>query len=234
MPVQTVTAGVRRGVNPLVNWYLVEDDDGVTAIDAGFPPDFDTLRHALNGAPLRAVVITHGHLDHVGFAERARCELGATVYLPAEDVKIATSPIPLAKSERNPLVYVLRYADTRRLYLGATLQRGPFGQRIREHETYRDGDELPVPGRPRAIACPGHTFGHCALHVAERDALFTGDAIVMRDPYTGRAGPCLVARAATADSALNLRSLDALERVRARWVLTGHGEPWDGGAAEAA
>ena len=63
--------------------------------------------------------------------------------------------------------------------------------------------------------------------------LFAGDAIVTRDPYTGRAGPRLVARAATADSAQNLRSLDALAQTGARWVLTGHGEPWDRGADEA-
>jgi glyoxylase-like metal-dependent hydrolase (beta-lactamase superfamily II) len=35
------------------------------------------------------------------------------------------------------------------------------------------------------IECPGHTFGHCALHLADRDVLFTGDALVTRDPYTG-------------------------------------------------
>jgi glyoxylase-like metal-dependent hydrolase (beta-lactamase superfamily II) len=233
MPPQTITDGVRRVANPLVNWYLVEDTDGVTAIDAGFPPDYERLRAALNGAPLRAVVITHGHADHVGFAERARKELGATVYLPEGDVKIATSPIPLAKSEGNPLKYFLRYADTRRLYLGSLRQIGFSGQRIREYTTYRGGEELPVPGRPRAVFSPGHTFGHCALHVPDRDVLFAGDAIVTRDPYTGRQGPCIVAKAATADSALNLRSLDALEATGARHVLTGHGEPWDRGIEEA-
>ena len=231
--VQPVVDGVRRGANSLVNWYLVDGDDGVTAIDAGFPPDFDDLRAALGGAQLRAVVITHGHVDHVGFAERARRELGATVYLPADDVKIATSWFPLARSERNPLLYVLRYGDTRRLYLGATLQRGMLGQRISAWETYRGGEELPVPGRPRAVACPGHSLGHCALHLPDRDVLFAGDAIVTRDPYTGREGPRLVARAATADSAQNLRSLEALAQTGAKWVLTGHGEPWDRGAEEA-
>jgi glyoxylase-like metal-dependent hydrolase (beta-lactamase superfamily II) len=83
------------------------------------------------------------------------------------------------------------------------------------------------------VECPGHTFGHCALHLADREVLFTGDALVTRDPYTDRTGPCLVARAATADSALNLRSLDALEATAARTVLTGHGDPYSGGIEEA-
>src|SRR5919199_712230 len=114
MAVETMTVGVRRGINPLVNWYLVEGDGGVTAVDAGFPPDYKQLREALDGAPLRAVVLTHGHVDHVGFAEKARRELGATVYIPAGDVEIATSPFPLAKSEANPLTYFARYGDTRK------------------------------------------------------------------------------------------------------------------------
>jgi glyoxylase-like metal-dependent hydrolase (beta-lactamase superfamily II) len=233
MSKQTVTDGVHRIANPLVNWYLVEGDDGVTAVDAGFPPDYDRLTQALDGKPLRAVVLTHGHLDHVGFAERARKELGATVYIPEGDVKIATSPIPMAKSERNPLVYVLRYGETRRLYLGALRQRGVAGQRIKQYETYRGGDDLPVPGRRAAVDTPGHTFGHIALHLRDRDVLFTGDALVTFDPYTGRRGPRMVARAATADSALNRRSLDALEATGARIVLTGHGEPWHEGIGAA-
>lgn len=228
-----VAPGVRRIANPLVNWYLVEGDDGMTAVDAGFPPDWDVLQRELNGTPLRAVLLTHGHVDHVGFAEKARRELGAAIYISERDAKIARSPIPLAKSERNPLGYFLRHAETRRLYLGALMQRAALGQKISEYTTFADGEQLPVPGAPRVIECPGHTFGHCAIHLPDREVLFTGDALVTSDPYTARTGPCLVARAATADSALNLRSLDALEATAARTVLTGHGDPYNGGIEEA-
>jgi glyoxylase-like metal-dependent hydrolase (beta-lactamase superfamily II) len=60
-----------------------------------------------------------------------------------------------------------------------------------------------------------------------------GDAIVTLDPYTGRTGPRLVARAATVDSRRNLESLDALVATRAKTVLTGHGEPWTDGIESA-
>ena len=59
--------------------------------------------------------------------------------------------------------------------------------------------------------------------------LLAGDALVTLDPYTGRKGPRLVARAATADAERNLRSLDALAETGATHVLTGHGEPWHQG-----
>ena len=84
------------------------------------------------------------------------------------------------------------------------------------------------------IFTPGHTFGHCALHLPDRGVLLAGDAIVMFDPYTARRGPCLVARAATADSERALASLDRIADAGADVVLTGHGPPWTGGARQAA
>jgi glyoxylase-like metal-dependent hydrolase (beta-lactamase superfamily II) len=63
--------------------------------------------------------------------------------------------------------------------------------------------------------------------------VLAGDAIVTLDPYTGKRGPRVVARAATAYSDRALASLDALAETGAGTVLTGHGEPWTGGAAEA-
>ena len=64
--------------------------------------------------------------------------------------------------------------------------------------------------------------------------MIAGDAVVTLDPYTGRTGPRIVARAATADSERALRSLDALAATDAGTVLVGHGPAWTGGAREMA
>ena len=70
------------------NCYLLRGGDGAVLIDAG--PDLDghiaaTLA-ALNGLPLRAILITHPHLDHSAAAPRLAAQTGAKVYsfgLPA-------------------------------------------------------------------------------------------------------------------------------------------------------
>ena len=103
---------------------------------------------------------------------------------------------------------------------------------VKEVVRFEDG-VLPVPGSPRVVFTPGHTHGHCSLHLPERDAVLDGDAIVTLDPYTARRGPRLVARAATVDSDRNLRGLDALAATQARTVLVGHGEPWTDGVEAA-
>ena len=51
------------------------------------------------------------------------------------------------------------------------------------------GGTLPVPGSPTVVLSPGHTLGHCALHLPDRDVLLAGDALVTLDPYTGPHGP---------------------------------------------
>ncbi len=101
---------------------------------------------------------------------------------------------------------------------------------IAQVKTYVDGT-LDVPGRPQGVFTPGHTFGHCSLYYPERDTLIAGDAVVTLNPYTGDHGPQHVARAATADTAQALRSLDAVAGTGAPTVLTGHGETWRHGAA---
>lgn len=66
-----------------------------------------------------------------------------------------------------------------------------------------EGGTLPVPGSPQVVFTPGHTLGHCALHLPDRDVVIAGDAIVTLNPYTGATGPQIVARAATVDSERN-------------------------------
>ena len=226
-----VAEGVTRFVDQdVVNWYLVETPEGPVAVDAGFPTAWKQIES--RAGELRAIVITHAHIDHLGFAEIARRAHGTPVYIPEGDAENARHTLRYYKSERLPLPYIVKYAPTRSLYWKATKSGSIVGKTLAEFETYGDGDELP--GGLRAVHTPGHTDGHMALHLPDRDVLFAGDAVVTRDPYTNRVGPRIVARAATKDAERAKRSLDAIERTGAGTVLTGHGDPWTQGAEMAA
>lgn len=240
MDAQQVAPGVHRiHSHHVVNWYLVEDEGRLTMIDAGLPPDWEVLGRvvrSLGRAPsdVTAVVLTHAHIDHTGIAERAREEAGATVYLPEGERELAAHQLRASKSSRNPVGY-LRNAATRSLYMTMFRSGALRSRPISAFETYDDGDELAaVPGRPVAVGTPGHTSGHMALHLPGRDVLFTGDSLVTRNPYTGDTGPRLVSLAATEDADQALASLDRIAATGAGTLLPGHGDPWTGGAAEAA
>jgi glyoxylase-like metal-dependent hydrolase (beta-lactamase superfamily II) len=216
----------------------VEGDDGLTVVDAGVPRSWESLVEALQRLgrsldDIRAVVLTHAHFDHVGFAERARRELGVPVWVHEDDVPLTRHPWRY-DFERARSLYFATQLQALPIIVAFLRSRAFWPPPIKEVRRYGDdAGALPVPGAPKVIPTPGHTIGHCALHLADRDVVLAGDAVVMLDPYTARRGPRLVARAATADVERNTRSLDALAATRARLVLTGHGEPWSGGAEAA-
>jgi glyoxylase-like metal-dependent hydrolase (beta-lactamase superfamily II) len=227
-----VAPGIHRIEDCHTNWYLVEEDGRVCIVDAGVPSSWDSLHEALGRIgrgpeDVDAVVLTHAHFDHVGFAEKARSELNVPVYVHDNDAPLTRHPWRY-DFERPRSFYFATQARALPIVADFLRHRAFWPPPVKAVTRYTDGT-LPVPGSPRVVFSPGHTLGHCALHYPDRDALIAGDAIVMLDPYTARRGPRLVARAATADVERNLASLDALARTGARIVLTGHGEPWTGG-----
>jgi glyoxylase-like metal-dependent hydrolase (beta-lactamase superfamily II) len=228
-----VAEGVHRIEDAYTNWYLIEDGERLTVVDAGVPRSWDSLRTALDQLGRRledvaAVVLTHAHFDHVGFAERARSELQVPVHVHENDAPMTRHPWRY-DFERTPLAYFATQPQALPIVAEFVRTRAFFPPPLKAVVRFSDG-ALDVPGAPRVLFTPGHTLGHCALHLPDRDVVIAGDAVVMLDPYTGRRGPRLVARAATADVERNLRSLDAIAATGARTVLTGHGEPWTSGA----
>jgi glyoxylase-like metal-dependent hydrolase (beta-lactamase superfamily II) len=229
--------GIHRIEDDRTNWYLVEADDGLTIVDAGVPRSWASLHDALarigrDAREIRALVLTHGHFDHVGFAERARTAFGIPVYVHEDDVPLTRHPWRYDR-ERPRALYFATQLQALPNVARFLRDRAFWPRPIREVVRYGDHGTLDVPGRPRIIPTPGHTLGHCALHFPDRDAVIAGDAVVMLDPYTNRTGPRLVARAATVDSERNRTTLENLAVTGARFVLTGHGDVWDRGAQSA-
>ena len=230
-----VADGVHRVGEHFVNWYLIEESGQLTVVDAGLPASWHSLLEALNvigrtPGDVEALVLTHAHFDHIGFAERARVELGIPVWVHENDAPLTHRPW-LYMSERSPLSYL----GSRTLPIVASFIRAgaPRVGPIREIRRFGDEGILDVPGSPLVLFTPGHTLGHVALYLPERDVVISGDALVTHDPYTDTRGPRIVAQGATADSERALASLERLAGTGVQTLLPGHGEPWTGGAERA-
>jgi glyoxylase-like metal-dependent hydrolase (beta-lactamase superfamily II) len=223
-----ITTGVHRIGSGLINAYLVAENGEVTIIDAGLPGYWGELPAELAAmgrslADVRALVLTHGHTDHIGFAERARQELKVPVSVHEIDAALARGEIPngagpTGKTRIGPLLR----------FLALTMSKGGLRTKhLAEVSTFGDGATLDVPGSPRVILVPGHTPGSAALHVPSLDALFVGDALATVSVASGVTGPMIAPF--SADRSLAIASLARLDDIEAAWLLPGHGLAWTGG-----
>lgn len=238
-----VAPGVYRVGDGAMNFYVLVEGTDVTLVDAGFPGHYDELAALLEGIgrsvlDIRAVVITHAHLDHFGLAERLRKEAGATVWAHTLEVPALAHPLERpadVKPEKSLASYFLRHptalrSPVRWARLGAF--RTPA---VTEAHSFEDNAVLDVPGRPRAILIPGHTPGSVAFHLPAEGMVFTGDALVTHDGMIGctGTGPQIVGPTFTHNTAQARESLKVLATVEAELVLPGHGDPFHGPVADA-
>lgn len=243
VPVRTVAPGIDRLGDDVVNFYLVHHPEGLLLVDAGLPGHLGQLRRHLAAAgrqvsDVQAVLLTHAHPDHTGLVA-ALHRAGAEVWVHRQDSSTLTdgprSAMRHAKPERSLVPYMLR----RPAAVGTPLHmafRGGFTAPPFPYARSFDGDRTfdSLPGRPRALALPGHTPGSTAYVFVDRGVVFTGDALVTHDGITGHRGPGTVCRAFTSDSATALTSLGRLAELPHSMVLPGHGEPFTQGIAAAA
>jgi len=228
---------IHRAGTDIVNYYLLEEDGRVTIVDAGLPAYRPGLDAALEEMGRRledveAIVLTHAHIDHVGFAARLQEERGVPVFAHHDEVPQATTG-KAPKTEASYVTALFRHATARRVIGHIVANGGVRPPKVARVEPFGDGAELDVPGRPRAIAVPGHSPGHVVFHVPGEGALFTGDSLCGWNTITGEPGPILPPKEFNQSTARALKSLQRIEEIDAQTLYFGHGDPWTGGAAAA-
>ena len=228
-----IAPGVYRLGTSWVNWYLVEDGGRWTAIDAAVTGYADTLEEDLasvGAAPedIEALVLTHADADHTGLAGRLS-EAGAAVYVHPDAQDMLRRPRPKG-GDAKPINLLpdLWRPTLGRLFLHFARNGAARPPSFDGARDYAAGRQLDVPGRPRPIATPGHSPGHCAIHFEGKRVLFAGDALCTFNVVTGARGPQLMPKAMNEDNEQTLESLAAIEDLDADFVLPGHGEPFEG------
>jgi glyoxylase-like metal-dependent hydrolase (beta-lactamase superfamily II) len=174
-----------------INLWLLRDDDGWTAVDCGLGlADTRALweRHyasTLDGRPIRRIVATHFHPDHVGnaawLAARFGCPVAMTSaeFLTAHAVAAEHSGYSVAG-----IVDFLRRHGLAADHLSGLERRGnryrqgapelpATFERLLDGDTFRAGDTT-----WRVVEGHGHSPEHAALFSAERGVLVSGDMLL--------------------------------------------------------
>lgn len=219
------------------NWYIIEESGRLTLVDAGFPGHYKVYKEGLKtlgktGKDLEAIVLTHGHGDHTGFAERLRRETGVPVFVHKNDAEMVKKPLQL------PWLGLFINAwrpNTFVNVLGHAIVNGVFTlPHLTKVNSVEHGQTLDIPGRPQILHTPGHTAGEICLLLEDRNILLAGDTINTRNLLTGVYGKPQVANPwLSEDYQENIRSLDLLREIGNVTLLTGHGKPWTGDMEDA-
>lgn len=145
-----------------VNCYLVREDDGLTLIDAAISGSETAILQAANslGQPIRRIVLTHAHSDHVGALDALHRQLpDAEVIASAREARFLSGDMRLDPDEPQDKL------------------RGDWRKTIAPTRVVTDGDRI---GSLQVIHTPGHTPGHIALFDARDGSLIAGDAFQTR------------------------------------------------------
>jgi glyoxylase-like metal-dependent hydrolase (beta-lactamase superfamily II) len=232
-----VAPGIHRFGSGLFNSYVISEGGRLTVVDAGLAGHYRQFCDGLNSIgrserDVDAIVISHGHADHVGFAGRLALESGAPILVHPADRSILERVLQLPwagllTNAWHPAVLGMFWHAAR-----GGLLRLPS---IRSWQPVGDGAALDIPGRPTVLHVPGHTPGGVALHLPGAGVLFSGDALMTLDIPTGAAcQPCPPRPRFNEDDREARRSAERLRSLGTITLLPGHGAPWVGDLASSA
>ncbi|MFG6147440.1 MBL fold metallo-hydrolase [Halobacillus sp. B23F22_1] len=225
---QEVVPGVYYYTNQIVNLCCIGTPDDWVLVDAGMPESAERIVEAIerefgHGARPRAIILTHGHFDHVGSLVDLVDKWKVPVYAHEAELPYLTGkesyPEPDGSVEGGLVAKMSPKFPNEPIDLGSNVEPLPA-----------DGN---VPHLPdwQWVHTPGHTPGHISLFREHDRTLIAGDAFVtvkqesLYKVVTQKKEVSGPPRYLTTDWDSARASVEKLEALKPATAITGHGQP---------
>jgi glyoxylase-like metal-dependent hydrolase (beta-lactamase superfamily II) len=172
-----------------VNLWLLKDDEGWTVVDCGYATaEVQVLweQHftgIMQGRPLKKVIVTHGHPDHIGLAAWLVQRKGGQVWLAESEYRLARDIYTEAVGwqEECSLNFLRRCGVPEERALISSMPLRSFQQGVPmlpdEYHFIAQGDDIEIGGRSwQVISSGGHSPEHSALYSC--GVLISGDQVL--------------------------------------------------------
>lgn len=181
VPMESIAPGLHGLKITFVNVFgLLHQDESWTLIDAALPFSAGRIKSWAEKTFARApnaIVLTHGHFDHVSAAK----ELAETW-----DVPVYAHPLefPYLTGEKEYPAPDWKAGGGIMPLMSPTLPRGPVDLGSRLHALPGEGAELSLAEMPgwKLVHTPGHTPGHVSFFRESDRTLLVGDAFCTTKP----------------------------------------------------
>lgn len=176
-----------------INLWLLEDGDGWTVVDTGIASEETRglwrrlFTGTMAGRPVKRVIITHMHPDHIGLAGWLTRKFECRLWISR--LEYVTCRMLVADTGREAPeegVTFFRGAGWDEDALDSyRVKFGGFGKAVsRLPDSYRrleDGEDIDIGGRTwRIITGNGHSPEHVCLYCPQEDILISGDQVLPR------------------------------------------------------
>jgi glyoxylase-like metal-dependent hydrolase (beta-lactamase superfamily II) len=198
-----------------VNIYLLKTERGYFLIDTGIAKRRGQLEGELQEAgcrpgDLKMIIITHGHLDHVGNAAYLREKYGAKIAMHRGDYGMVESGDMFVDARGGVVIGLVGF-------LMRVLGLSNY-ERFTPDTYLEDGHDLSEHGfDARVVHIPGHSKGSIGILTTEGD-LFCGDIL----GNTGKPAKTTIVDDSTELDA----SVERLRTLEIKTVYPGHGKPF--------
>lgn len=230
--VQQIAEGVFACTIQIVNIAFIQTNTGFVIIDTGMPESEEMIFNMIEekfgeGAKPEAIILTHGHFDHIGSIEKLLERFSDTpVYAhPLE--------IPYLTGQKN-------YPEPDGTVEGGLVAKlSPMfpnvGINLSKHiKPLPDNGKVPLLPEWKWIHTPGHSDGHVSLFRKKDGTLIAADAFItvkqdsLYKVLVQEQEICGPPRYFTTDWKLAKQSVEKLAALHPKVALTGHGLPIEG------